>query len=228
MIETSKPNILTDLLYLDYSWAVSMIYQREKTAYTINKPDDVQVIALMAKAGAGKSTLARILERDYGFKRITFANKVKEYTHLFTALPQKSGIRYRTLYIEFGENCKKIDPFIWVKILAGELNELIAQGNKKIVIDDLRFPQERLWALENKILTVAVRASKEVRKQRVQDRGEDIQPVDFENITEKWLDILHADYEVRNNTSNLKDLENEAKALSDFAKEIYGGRMKLW
>lgn len=106
------------------------------------------IIGLIGKIGSGKSTVASILVEDYGFTKIAFADPLKQM--LVKAeiikpeeLEQKTPFA-RQMLQKIGTNLirNQIDPNFWVRLCNQKIQMLLSQGIDKIVIDDVRFPNE--------------------------------------------------------------------------------------
>jgi hypothetical protein len=116
----------------------------------------IKLIALTGYKRSGKSTVADYLVEKYYFRRLRFANKLKEMLKVLglneqyidsrkeIELDELCGktTRYamQTLGTEWGR--KLIGDDIWVKQLQKEMNICINNDIRKFVIDDLRFENE--------------------------------------------------------------------------------------
>lgn len=111
-----------------------------------------EIIALTGFIGAGKTEVAKILVRDYGYERVRFAGPLKAMLRALGCTEaevdgdQKEvpsdllcGITPRTamqtLGTEWGRNC--IHPGLWVNAWKHSI-----AGKAKVVVDDCRFPNE--------------------------------------------------------------------------------------
>jgi hypothetical protein len=123
-----------------------------------------KLVGLIGAAGAGKSTVANIIENDYGFSKIRFANGIKS---MLRALLYEAGVdhgrihemvdgslketacdelagkspRYclQTLGTEWGRDF--LSQNFWVDLTMHSVDNLLAIS-KSVVIDDVRFPNE--------------------------------------------------------------------------------------
>lgn len=123
-----------------------------------------KLVGLIGAAGAGKSTTANIIERDYGFSKIRFAGGIKS---MLRALLYEAGVdhgrihemidgslketacdelagkspRYclQTLGTEWGRDF--MSKNFWVDLTMHSVDNLLAIS-KSVVIDDVRFPNE--------------------------------------------------------------------------------------
>jgi hypothetical protein len=123
-----------------------------------------KLVGLIGAAGAGKSTVANILENDYEFSKIRFANGIKS---MLRALLYEAGVdhgrihemidgslketacdelagkspRYclQTLGTEWGRDF--LSQNFWVDLTMHSVDNLLAIS-KSVVIDDVRFPNE--------------------------------------------------------------------------------------
>ena len=162
------------------------------------------IIGLTGFKGCGKSTVAEIMRENYGYTRHSFAEPIKD-------MLEAMGLTKEELYDpklkevvipEFGKSPRQlcqllgtefgrsmIKSTIWVDALMRKINP-----EQKIVIDDVRFP--------NEAAAIHARGGKIVRV--VRDNPE--QPVD-NHISEQGLDSEQIDYEVSNISCYRSDLE---------------------
>lgn len=117
------------------------------------------LIGLTGRAGAGKSTVARMLEEHYAFAELALADPILEMLHaLFASAgidgawaterglkeqPTRLGYSYRhlaqTLGTEWGRG---LSPDFWLRVLKLRLDDAQAVGGDSIVVSDVRFPNE--------------------------------------------------------------------------------------
>lgn len=106
----------------------------------------IKIVAFSGKRGTGKTTAAVYLQEEYGFVRVSFANRLKEAAEFFhpgfskwaKEKPRKElgGQTPREYLITLGSHERFYDPNYWVKSTG------IEKMSGKIVVDDLRFPNE--------------------------------------------------------------------------------------
>ena len=109
------------------------------------------IVAISGKRGAGKSTLADILIKDYGFKRVSFAAPLKERVKrdfdlsedqvngcLKELIDPRYGKTPRDIMIAYGDMFRSIDSEYWVRAAEAQLVDLDAPA----VIDDMRYENE--------------------------------------------------------------------------------------
>ena len=116
----------------------------------------MKIIALTGYKQSGKSTVARILQEQFGFTRMAFADPIKwavreiydlSFAQLYGPGTLKEDVdpRYdltpRQIMQRFGtEVCRQIHPDTWVMNLRRRMDTI--EAPKGIVIDDLRFDNE--------------------------------------------------------------------------------------
>lgn len=127
-----------------------------------------QLIALTGPAGAGKDTIADILASDYGYAKLAFADPIRamlralfEFAELDLAymadrsqkeqpIPGLHGVSYRrlaqTLGTEWGQRC--VGRTFWVDMLDRAARARREQGERLLVVSDLRFHHEAAWVRE--------------------------------------------------------------------------------
>lgn len=148
------------------------------------------IVFLSGKQRAGKDTAADYLKQYYGFRKYCLANAVKVIARTYFGMQEKD----RELLIKIGQAMREIDPDVWIKYLWKEVTWQVANGVDRIVIPDVRFPNEYEFFKEQDGIGIRIVANPEVRALR---QGYDAQ---YENDdTEKCLENKHFDYYVHNN-----------------------------
>lgn len=116
-------------------------------------------IGLSGKAGCGKSTIADSLIKHYGFKRYSFAAKLKEICNeMFPSILALPKAEHRWLLQKVGtEWFRSVDSEVWVKYLIRHVS------GENIIVDDVRFKNEADALREAGFLIVRVERDKELR-----------------------------------------------------------------
>lgn len=183
---------MLNLENLDYKSIVSDILSNYENTTILNL--SLKGIALLGKMRSGKDTIADYAVEKYGFKKYAFGDALKFYAHLYVEVDTNS--KPRALYQEFGQNCRKIDENIWIKCLIGTLNK---EKPNHFIIADLRQPNERLFAYEKHKPVIRVVSNIKERFKRMKDAGDSFTMSELNHETERWYDILTADYRIENN-----------------------------
>lgn len=138
----------------------------------------INLIAIAAPAGSGKSEVARRLMYLYGFRRVKMAAVLKNMIRSMLQsvgyskraiesmvegdlkempVPELGGYTTRhamqTIGTEWGREC--FDPDFWARLAFRKIDRLIGSG-KRIVIDDIRFVNEREFVRSASGICVAV------------------------------------------------------------------------
>jgi len=144
-------------------------------------------IGLSGHAGSGKSTIAQQLVEHYGFKRYSFATKLKEICKdLFPEILALPKAEHRWLLQTVGtEMFRSIDDKVWVKYLLRQM-----EGGK-VVVDDVRFKNEAEALREAGFKTILVDRDAELR------RGWGYN-VNDSHQSEKEIDEIEFDYVLLN------------------------------
>ena len=100
------------------------------------------VVLLSGKMGAGKDTLAKILQQKYNFKVYHFADKLKKIL-LQVGWDGKKDESGRMLLQNVGNAVRAYNQDAWVDILFKEIiSDIIEEGYDRICIADWRFKNE--------------------------------------------------------------------------------------
>ncbi len=146
-------------------------------------------IALSGKMGSGKTTLAEELVKDYDFKRVSFANGVKDTAMNVFGMTYEQAYgaqKNRELLQKIGQKCREIEPNVWVNMTRRQIMDYDAQGYD-IVVDDMRFKNEFDILRDLGFIMVRIDASPEVRRKRIPNTfaGEnEISETDLDSIVE--------------------------------------------
>jgi len=158
-------------------------------------------IAFVAPAGAGKTTLARMLEKRFGFKRLAFATKVKELAQSAIFWRHLDKDRDRSFLQAIGSGGRAVAKDIWVRWLEWEFLELVDRGVEHFVVEDCRFLNEAQWLRDNGFVLI-----------RLSGRKKDLTAEQREHISETELRLIECDYEI-DCSKPLKDCYRELVAL---------------
>ncbi len=122
------------------------------------------VIAFCGRLNSGKGVASEILEKEFGFAPMAFADPLKQIVHQLFNIPkeelwgpsEKRMKRTRTILQQLGtEFGRKFDPDVWIKQTHARLRKWEFSGidicnllpsinveEPRVVITDLRFPNE--------------------------------------------------------------------------------------
>lgn len=111
------------------------------------------LLGLVGTAGSGKTTIAKHLCIQHGFIRTAFGDSLKQMlldagmcTHNELYVEKTSQSRWLLQKIGTDIFRKQVDQLFWVKKTSEYIKSL--NGNSKVVIDDIRFPEEAQMILD--------------------------------------------------------------------------------
>jgi hypothetical protein len=111
------------------------------------------VLGICGHAGAGKDMVADYLVKELGFVRMALADPLKEIANKYFNVPwdvlrrSDKPEKVRWLLQQLGtEIGRAYDPDLWVKYLDFQM---ATSPEKRIVITDVRFPNEAKFLVEN-------------------------------------------------------------------------------
>ena len=113
----------------------------------------MKIIGVSGKIGAGKTTIGKHLEKEFGYKLLSFSTPLKKAASDLFSIPLEhfynSDLKYlvdpfwnltpRKILQTFGTECMRFNFGFdfWTKCMEGNLKDY-----KKVVIDDVRFLEE--------------------------------------------------------------------------------------
>jgi hypothetical protein len=122
------------------------------------KKTNMMMIGLVGKARCGKSSVAKVLVRDYGYLQYAMAGPIRKA--ILAGLPfldsrflhedkeeivPELGVTGRHLLQSLGHEWgRKSSEDIWIKSLEAEF-ELMKIDHRKVVVDDVRYENEVDW-----------------------------------------------------------------------------------
>jgi len=168
------------------------------------------IIGLVGKKYSGKDTCAEYMIRNYGFKRMAFADPLKLYCKKKYELKNSQleedkdkldmrwGVTPREMFKDAGMKGREFDRGYWVNKV--RLDVLNSTRNSQIVITDVRFENEATFIKNNGGILVQVQ-----REECDQDD---------DHVSEKEMDSIKTDYSISNN-STLKCLNDTIDMVLD-------------
>lgn len=155
--------------------------------------NEINKVAICGKIRSGKDTVAEIFINN-GFKRFFFADGIgKTVNLLYPELVAKGKPRKHLQGV--GQAVRTFDPDVWVNYA---FKQIEASGADKVIITDLRQPNELKALREAGFFIIRVYASKEVRLERARRLNDNFDPADFEHETEAFIDGFVVDLEIIN------------------------------
>lgn len=144
--------------------------------------------ALIGKSGAGKSTVAEQIARDYGIHRISTGTICRQISVLLFGNEEKASTQ------RIDDALTQIDPSIFLQAaLRGTAPE------DSVCVDSLRFTTDYSFARDRGFKIIRVTASEETRTRRLAIRGQVFNlDVDGRHRSETELDTVEADYTICN------------------------------
>lgn len=160
-------------------------------------------VAICGKIRSGKDTVGDYLVSKHGFKRYAFGDGIKEVIRLIFPDEMEQG-KPRKLLQDLGQKMREIDPDVWVDHVVRKVE---ADGAKRIVITDLRQPNE-YEALRNAgFYIIKLNVDLDTQLDRVEEAGDRYNDKDFLHETESHIDGFDAHVTIYNNGTK-KELED--------------------
>lgn len=176
------------------------------------------LIGISGKRRTGKTTLAEILAKTYGFTHLSFAKVLKQEVRDKFGLTQcetdgankesiipSLGITPREVMIRWGQAVRGIDPNYWVKQVQAEILGATQAQLGRYVISDVRFINEADWIRRHGGNLIRL------------ERDESYTGTNIDDPSETQLDGYFFDYVVASEANcKLQDLETTAKGISQW------------
>lgn len=144
--------------------------------------------ALIGKSGAGKSTVAEQIEREYGIRRISTGTICREISMLLFGNEEKASTQ------RVDDALTQIEPSIFLRAALRGI-----ESEAAICVDSLRFLTDYDLARDEGFEVIRVIASDETRICRLTARGQAFNPdVEGRHRSETELDTAEADFTIHN------------------------------
>lgn len=164
-------------------------------------------IALMGKAGSGKSTVAGFLV-ELGYERMSFADPLKR---IAAELWGGDAMTDREKLQGLGVFARELDPETWVRLFVRRFNDrgranaihncTPPRALMPVVVDDLRFPNEFTMLGGAGFVIVRVEAPRASRIDRLRGNGKFQNEEQLEHSSETALDDYEGDHTLVNDTT---------------------------
>lgn len=146
------------------------------------KLPDLPNLALIGRAGSGKTTAANYLVKHRGYDIHHFASPLKRAAEELWENPGREELQ------RLGIACREIDENVFVDNLLTYLDEF--PTGRPVVVDDCRFPNEVEALEERGFMFIRIWADEDTRVHRLQAKGKFQTREQLEHESETALDDM--------------------------------------
>lgn len=158
-------------------------------------------------AGAGKSTIAKYLVEEHGFKEYALADGIYEIAEKYYGMK----IKDRTLLHHIGEKLREFDVMLWINYT---LNRIKEEGHERVVITDTRKLLEMAYLQEVGFENVMIYCDPKVAIERIKERdGVVNEDLIINSDLENQLRPLKDSMKVIENDIDFEEVKKEIDAL---------------
>lgn len=172
-------------------------------------------IALCGKLRSGKDTVADLLVEDFKFTNFAFSEGIWKVGKLVFPNDFNGTEKPRKLLQEIGQKLRMVDENIWVYYTLNQIEEV---SPSRVVISDMRQPNEFNALKEDGFFIIRINASEEVRLERSQRAGDHFTIENLQHETESFIDGFDVDFEIDNN-GTVDELK--AQTVNAFNEAVY-------
>lgn len=125
------------------------------------------LIGLSGKMQVGKDTVAHYLMLKYGFRRLAFADYLKQAA-VALGWDGKKDEKGRKLLQRLGQDVREYNPATWINVVAQQWYQVKPTG-ASVVITDVRFKNEVDWIMREGGIVVRVARDEKVTNQDISE-----------------------------------------------------------
>lgn len=174
---------------------------------TIELPD----IAIIGKAGAGKTTAAYALNELAQYETMSIAAPLKD---IAAKIWGDAARTERDKLQPLGVAVRAIDEDAWINLLTRKrMNSLRQEGYQgRVAVDDVRFPNEAVALQRIGFVSIRIEAPRNLRVARLRANGKLQDEAQLVHESETALDDYRADHTITNDEEKI-DMQRDLAAI---------------
>lgn len=178
-------------------------------------------IALCGKMRSGKDTVANFLCENHGFKGFRFSEGIWDTIRLLFPHIYARQEKPRKLLQDIGQKLREVAPDVWVNYTFNKIEEV---GANRVVVTDLRQPNEYHALKEQGFFIVRVSAEDGIRLNRILTENDNFDIQDLYHETERHVDGFNVDFEIQNKGTIEELLQQSQEAFEEAVLYAKGGK----
>jgi cytidylate kinase len=159
-------------------------------------------LALYGRSGSGKSFVASILEKRFGYIRVSTGDLCRSVSRIMFGDEDKGNLN------RISEKLREIDENIWIDAALRQVS-----GQSPVVFDSIRYISDHLCLTDLKFKTVRIVSESRLSRRRLEERGQVISEEDFRHRSEWEVDKCSFHATIMNDGVSAEQLTRQIESI---------------
>jgi len=164
----------------------------------LKKREPLDRVAFFGPMAVGKTWCATVAGHWGEAKVISFASVLKSIAYELYGYTTDKKNEYRELLQQLGDDFRRYDPDVFIKYALKEIEQIekYTRIPPRILIDDLRYPNESEILKKNGFTLIRVECSEDIRTVRLSTLYPNVAPRAILHASERSYEAIEPDYTV--------------------------------